>query len=53
MLEMKEPFKYFEEEGTTSWSGFIDNDYCGEEDEILLQVYNMTDEDVKIEKGRR
>lgn len=33
--------------------GVIDNDYCGEEDEIQLSVYNFTDQEIKIEKGER
>ncbi len=33
--------------------GYIDQDYCGENDEILLQVLNFTNEDVKVEKGER
>ena len=33
--------------------GIIDNDYCGEEDEIKIQVYNFTDETVTIERGSR
>ncbi len=33
--------------------GIIDNDYCGEEDELKIQVYNFTDEPVKIERGSR
>lgn len=33
--------------------GIIDNDYCGEEDELKIQVYNFTDEPVTIEKGSR
>ena len=33
--------------------GVIDNDYCGPEDEIMLQVVNVRDEDVFIEKGTR
>lgn len=33
--------------------GIIDQDYCGESDEILLQVYNFTSSDVIIEKGVR
>jgi len=31
--------------------GIIDQDYCGPEDEIKIQVYNFTDESVKIERG--
>ncbi len=33
--------------------GIVDNDYCGEEDELKIQVYNFTDEPVKIERGSR
>ena len=33
--------------------GVIDNDYCGDEDEIKIQVYNNTDSEVKVEKGER
>lgn len=33
--------------------GIIDSDYRGPEDEIQVQVYNFTDQEVKIEKGER
>ena len=33
--------------------GIIDQDYCGENDELLLQVYNFTDQAVPIAKGER
>ncbi|PCI25767.1 dUTP diphosphatase [Candidatus Peregrinibacteria bacterium] len=33
--------------------GLIDQDYCGETDEILIQVYNFGKESVTIEKGER
>lgn len=33
--------------------GYIDQDYCGENDEILLQVYNFSDKEVKVEKNER
>lgn len=33
--------------------GTIDRDYCGENDEILLSVYNFTDQEVLVEKGER
>ena len=33
--------------------GIIDQDYCGEKDELLLQVYNFTDQEVPITKGER
>jgi len=33
--------------------GIIDQDYCGEQDELLLQVYNFNNQEVKIERGER
>src|SRR3989344_8275960 len=33
--------------------GIVDRDYSGPEDEILLQVYNFTDQDVRVTKGER
>ncbi|MBI2133349.1 dUTP diphosphatase [Candidatus Woesearchaeota archaeon] len=33
--------------------GIIDNDYCGDNDEIKVQVYNHTDRDAIIRKGDR
>ncbi len=33
--------------------GIIDQDYHGEKDEIMLQVYNFTDQEVAIARGER
>ncbi len=33
--------------------GIIDQDYCGAEDEIKIQVQNFTDQSCKIEKGEK
>lgn len=33
--------------------GTIDSDFCGPEDEILISVYNFTDQSVTVEKGER
>jgi dUTP pyrophosphatase len=33
--------------------GVIDQDYCGPKDEIKIQVYNFSGEDVIIEKGEK
>lgn len=33
--------------------GIIDQDYHGEKDEIMLQVYNFTDQEVTIAKSER
>ncbi len=33
--------------------GIVDNDYCGEEDELKIQVYNFTNKVVNVERGSR
>ena len=33
--------------------GIVDNDYCGEADELKIQVYNFTDAVVSVERGSR
>src|SRR5256885_11517288 len=33
--------------------GVIDQDYCGEGDEIMLQVYNFRGEPITVERGER
>lgn len=33
--------------------GIIDQDYSGDEDELKIQVYNFTDEEVVVKKGAR
>ncbi len=33
--------------------GTIDQDYCGNNDELGLMLYNFTDAEVRIEKGER
>ncbi len=53
MLEIKDRSSTLKKKGLLVTTGYIDNDYHGEQDEILLQVYNLTDNDVKIEKGER
>jgi dUTP pyrophosphatase len=34
-------------------TGIIDQDYCGEEDQIMIQAYNPTDEAIHVKKGQR
>ena len=53
MLEVKDRSSTLKKKGLFVSVGYIDNDFHGEGDEILLQVYNMTDNDVTIEKGER
>jgi len=33
--------------------GLIDQDYCGTEDEILIQVINFGEKDITVKKGER
>ena len=33
--------------------GIVDNDYCGPEDEILVQLYNFSDEPVRVRRGEK
>ena len=33
--------------------GVIDSDYCGPEDEVFLVLQNLTDAEVRIDKGER
>jgi dUTP pyrophosphatase len=53
MLEIKDRSSTLKKKGLLVSTGYIDNDYCGDSDEILLQVYNLTNDSVKIEKGER
>lgn len=53
MLEIKDRSSTLKKKGLYVSTGFIDNDYCGDEDEILLQVYNITDSEVPVERGER
>lgn len=53
MLEIKDRSSTLKKKGLFVSTGFIDTDFCGENDEIQLQVYNITNTDVKVEKGER
>jgi dUTP pyrophosphatase len=53
MLEIKDRSSTLKKKGLFVSTGFVDNDYCGDSDEILLQVYNLSDKDVTVEKGER
>ena len=53
MLEIKDRSSTLKRKGLLVSTGYIDNDYCGDSDDILSQVYNLTDDSVKIEKGER
>lgn len=53
MLEIKDRSSTLKKKGLLVTTGYIDTDYCGETDEILLQVYNLSDKEVHVEKGER
>lgn len=53
LLEIKDRSSTLKKKGLLVTTGYIDNDYCGDADEILLQVYNLSESSVKIEKGER
>ncbi|MEI8270557.1 MAG: dUTP diphosphatase [bacterium] len=53
MLEIKDRSSTLKRKGLLVSTGYIDNDFCGGTDEILLQVYNLTEKEVRIEKGER
>jgi len=33
--------------------GVIDNDYCGPEDEVMVQVYNFSDQPAEVKRGEK
>jgi len=53
MLFIKERSSLLKKTGLLMTPGFIDQDYCGPEDEMLLQVYNPSDIPVTIEREMR
>lgn len=53
MLLLKDRSSTAKKKGLFVTTGFIDQDYCGENDEIMLQVYNFTKETVTVERGER
>jgi len=53
MLLIKDRSSCAKKKGLFCTVGYIDHDYCGENDEILLQVYNFTDRPTTVERGER
>jgi dUTP pyrophosphatase len=53
MLQIKDRSSTLKRKGLWVSTGYIDQDFCGEQDEILLQVYNITNQEIIIEKGER
>jgi dUTP pyrophosphatase len=53
MLLLKDRSSTAKKKGLLCTTGFIDQDFCGENDEILLQFFNFQDIPVIVEKGER
>lgn len=53
MLHAKDRSSTAMKKGLMFTAGIIDQDYCGDNDEILLQVYNFTSQNVVVERGER
>jgi dUTP pyrophosphatase len=53
MLEIKDRSSTLKRKGLLISTGYIDNDFNGDSDEILLQAYNINNDEVKVERGER
>lgn len=53
MLLIKNRSSCAQKKGLFCMVGYIDQDYCGENDEILLEVYNFTNKPSTVKKGER
>lgn len=53
MLLVKDRSSTAKKKGLLCTIGFIDQDYCGENDELLLQFYNFQTTPVTVERGER
>ncbi|HYE60207.1 MAG TPA: dUTP diphosphatase [Candidatus Kapabacteria bacterium] len=53
MLLVKDRSSTARKKGLLVFPGYVDQDYCGDGDEVLLQVYNFTDSPVVVDKEER
>lgn len=53
MLMIKDRSSTAKKKGLLCTVGFIDQDYCGDTDEILMQYYNFLDVPVTVEREER
>jgi len=53
MLYIKDRSSTAKKKGILITAGVVDQDYCGDNDEILMQFFNPSDSAVSIEKGDR
>jgi dUTP pyrophosphatase len=53
VLFIKDRSSTMKKTGLIAHSGFVDQDYCGPEDEVLFQCFNTSDKPITFEKGER
>lgn len=53
MLFLKDRSSTAKKKGLICTAGFIDQDFCGDEDELQLQFYNFQNQPVTVERGER
>jgi dTMP kinase len=53
MLLIKDRSSTLKKKGLIITAGVVDQDYCGDEDEILLQFYNPSDLRVQVKRGEK
>lgn len=53
MLFVRDRSSTIAKKGLLITAGIIDQDFCGDSDEILLQFLNPTDKEVVVERGER
>lgn len=53
MLYVRDRSSTAMKKGLLVTAGIVDQDFCGENDEILLQFFNFTDHEVVVERGER
>lgn len=53
MLMVKDRSSTAKKKGLLCTVGFIDQDYCGEKDEVMIQYFNFQTVPVTIERGER
>lgn len=53
MLLIKDRSSTAKKKGLICTPGFVDQDFCGDGDEILLQFFNFLKESVTLERGER
>lgn len=53
MLLLKDRSSTAKKKGLITTVGFIDQDFCGPEDELLMQVFNFQKDTVTVDRGER